>query len=459
MVGDVVDPLDAVFFCPGISEVISEVSPIVRLNPLWGAVSPQDSLFKAQDGVPGGGVGHWMSFEPSSGCFHHCEHVALALAGLWQCDVVDLPGLSILLFHPSIFIPLGLHPFGLFDRSTRLTSVDDLCDGVNGEVHPSISSPPGCCISALVARGLLGPPGYEQFTFTLPVQVHLSHLDLSSLPAPLLWLFGALPLPVSLAWPFKALRLPAPLLWLFISPLFFRGLSGLFPVSFRGLLVLFPSLSVAFQHSSHSPSMAFLGSSPPRSSSVGFRGYSPPYSLSVAFQVSSHSPSMAFRAFPLPAPLPWPFGALPTLLPWPFGAFRLSAPLRCLSGLFPLTFCGLSGLFPHSFRGLSVLFPSLSVVFQVSSHSPSMAFRAFPLPAPLSWPFGALPLPRCYLSVLFPLTFYGFFGVFPSLLLCVAFQGSSHLPSVAFRCPSPPSLLPFTALPTHLLWPSWALPT
>jgi len=42
---------------------------------------PQDLLFKAQDGVLGGGMGHRIGFQPSGGCFHHCEHTALALAG------------------------------------------------------------------------------------------------------------------------------------------------------------------------------------------------------------------------------------------------------------------------------------------------------------------------------------------------------------------------------------------
>jgi len=61
-------------------------------------MSPQDLFFLAQDGIPGGGVGHRVGFQPSGGGVQHCEHIALALAGLWQCDVVNLPSLPYLYF-------------------------------------------------------------------------------------------------------------------------------------------------------------------------------------------------------------------------------------------------------------------------------------------------------------------------------------------------------------------------
>jgi len=48
----------------------------------------QDLLFKAQGGVLGGGLGHRVGFQPSGGGLQHCEHIALALVGLWQCDIV-----------------------------------------------------------------------------------------------------------------------------------------------------------------------------------------------------------------------------------------------------------------------------------------------------------------------------------------------------------------------------------
>jgi len=98
MVGDVIHPLNAVFFGPGVYEAVKKVSPIVRLNTFRSAVSVQDLFFKAQDGIPGSGMGHRVGFQPSSGGLHHCEHIALALAGLWQCDVVNLPSLSLFIF-------------------------------------------------------------------------------------------------------------------------------------------------------------------------------------------------------------------------------------------------------------------------------------------------------------------------------------------------------------------------
>jgi len=98
MVGDVIHPLDTVFFGLGDYETVTKVSPVVRLNSFGSALSPQDLFFQAQDGIPGGGMGHRVGFQPSGGGLHHCEHTALALAGLWQCDVVNLPSLPIFIF-------------------------------------------------------------------------------------------------------------------------------------------------------------------------------------------------------------------------------------------------------------------------------------------------------------------------------------------------------------------------
>jgi len=98
MVGDVTHPLNAVFFGPGVCEAVTKVSPVVRLHSLGSAMSPQDLFFQAQDGIPGGGVGHRVGFQPSGGGLHHGEHTALVLAGLWQCDVVNLPSLPVFIF-------------------------------------------------------------------------------------------------------------------------------------------------------------------------------------------------------------------------------------------------------------------------------------------------------------------------------------------------------------------------
>jgi len=61
-------------------------------------MSPQDLFFKAQDSIPGAGMGHRVGFQLYGGGLHHCEKIALALAGLWQCDVVNLPSLPIFIF-------------------------------------------------------------------------------------------------------------------------------------------------------------------------------------------------------------------------------------------------------------------------------------------------------------------------------------------------------------------------
>jgi len=98
MVGDVIHPLDTMCFGPGVYEAVTKVSPDVLFSSFGSAMLPQDFFFQAQDGIPGGGMGHSVGFQPSGGGLHHCEHTALALAGLWQCDVVNLPSLPIFIF-------------------------------------------------------------------------------------------------------------------------------------------------------------------------------------------------------------------------------------------------------------------------------------------------------------------------------------------------------------------------
>jgi len=71
MVGDVIYPLDTVFFGLGVYEAVAKVSPVVRLNSFGSAMSPQDLFFQAQDGIPGGGMGHRAGFQPSGGGLHH----------------------------------------------------------------------------------------------------------------------------------------------------------------------------------------------------------------------------------------------------------------------------------------------------------------------------------------------------------------------------------------------------
>lgn len=83
-------PLNTVLSGPDIYEAVFEISLIVHLTSLRAALSQQDLLLKGQDGVPGGGRRHRASLQPSSGCAAVCKHVVLALAGVGECDVMDL---------------------------------------------------------------------------------------------------------------------------------------------------------------------------------------------------------------------------------------------------------------------------------------------------------------------------------------------------------------------------------
>ena len=42
MVGDVIHPLNTVFFGPGVYEAVAKMSPVFRLNSFGSAMSPQD---------------------------------------------------------------------------------------------------------------------------------------------------------------------------------------------------------------------------------------------------------------------------------------------------------------------------------------------------------------------------------------------------------------------------------
>ena len=66
MLEDVIHPLDTVFFGPRVYEAVTKVSPIVRLNTFGSAMSPQDLIFQAQHGIPGGGMGHKVGFQSRS---------------------------------------------------------------------------------------------------------------------------------------------------------------------------------------------------------------------------------------------------------------------------------------------------------------------------------------------------------------------------------------------------------
>jgi len=98
MVGYVIHPLNTMFFGRGVYEAVAKMSPFVQLHSFRSVMSPQDLFFKANDAIPGSDMGHRVGFQPSGGGLHHCEHLALALVGLWQCDIVNLPSQPIFMF-------------------------------------------------------------------------------------------------------------------------------------------------------------------------------------------------------------------------------------------------------------------------------------------------------------------------------------------------------------------------
>jgi len=151
MVGGVIHPHHAMLFGPEDYQVISEMSPFVSVSSFSGGMSPEHLLFKAQDSVLGGSMQHGIGLQPSSGCFHHCDHIALALVGLWQCDIINLPSLPLFTFQPWSPMPERLYLLGLLECNACFTFVDNLCDSVHGQVHPSVMSPSVYCISSLMA--------------------------------------------------------------------------------------------------------------------------------------------------------------------------------------------------------------------------------------------------------------------------------------------------------------------
>lgn len=89
-------------------------------------MSPQNLLFGAQDGALGSSV-HLQLFS----CVHHCQHVVPGLVGLWECDVIDVPGLPILTLQPLSPYHKGL-TLSLLDCSTCFTVRDDLENTICG---------------------------------------------------------------------------------------------------------------------------------------------------------------------------------------------------------------------------------------------------------------------------------------------------------------------------------------
>jgi len=89
-------------------------------------MSPQDLIFKAQDSVPDGGMGHGIGFQPSGGCFYHCKPIVLSLESVCGCHIINLPGLPIFIFQPLSSIPKRLCTLGLLHCSACFTFMDNL---------------------------------------------------------------------------------------------------------------------------------------------------------------------------------------------------------------------------------------------------------------------------------------------------------------------------------------------
>lgn len=105
--------LNAMFFGQSVYEVVSEMCPTVGLGSFWGAMPSQGFIFKAQDGVLGSGTGHSM-FQLPHGFFHHWKHMAHAVPGLWERDLVNLLASPCLYFNHH-------HPYQRgFDQAKRL---------------------------------------------------------------------------------------------------------------------------------------------------------------------------------------------------------------------------------------------------------------------------------------------------------------------------------------------------
>jgi len=131
MIGDVINPLNAVIFGPNIHKGIFEMSPITGLNSFWGAMSPQDLLLKTQYGVSGSSMGCCIRFKTPSGCLHHGKHIMLNIMSSLQGDGINLPCLPIFILLQSPFPPERFQPLGLFNCRTCVTVMNHLCSSIH----------------------------------------------------------------------------------------------------------------------------------------------------------------------------------------------------------------------------------------------------------------------------------------------------------------------------------------
>ncbi|PKU38980.1 inositol -trisphosphate receptor-interacting 1 [Limosa lapponica baueri] len=127
VIGNVIDPFNAMILGPGANEAVSEMSPVAQLNSLWGTMSPQDLLFKAQDGVAGGGMGHRIHlnhFNFSSPI--HLLVVLMFLSGL----TLGYTGIYMMYFHNRTLYPGNniLPQFSSPDRSLGIEGLQSDCN-------------------------------------------------------------------------------------------------------------------------------------------------------------------------------------------------------------------------------------------------------------------------------------------------------------------------------------------
>lgn len=137
-------------FGPGVYGVLLQKSPIVWFNSFWGVVLPWDLLFKAQDS----GRGYSIFFQLSSDCFHHCKHIALAMAGLQECNICQASSYLYFSHCPPYQRGFNLLAYLI---AAHFTMMHNLSNSVHGQVHPSVTSPSTCYISFLMAWGVTGP--------------------------------------------------------------------------------------------------------------------------------------------------------------------------------------------------------------------------------------------------------------------------------------------------------------
>lgn len=139
-------------------------------------------------------MGHGICFQLFGG-FHHCKHIVFAMVNLWECGVTHLLGCPIFIFQLPSSVPKRLYLLGLINHSTYFTLLDNLCNSVHSQVHPSVLSPSICWWPFLMAWGFMGPLNWKllccqsRFTFNPSGSIHLL-VVLIFLSGSALWYMG-----------------------------------------------------------------------------------------------------------------------------------------------------------------------------------------------------------------------------------------------------------------------------